>query len=331
MPSSWAKRSRRCAAELVAYSRRADARTLRARADLLANIRDFFATRGVLEVETPVLSSAAVSDPALHSIRAELMSLSTQYLQTSPEFAMKRLLASGIGDCYQICRVFRDGELGRWHQPEFTLLEWYRIDWDERELMTEVEALIGAALAPLTLGERSTHISYADALRTTLGVGPEEPSNSLRRRLERHGTNVPRDLAHDELLDLAMSTQVVPKLEADRLTFILDYPASQAALAEIKPGPPPVAARFEVFARGLELGNGFRELTDADEQRRRFEADLEARRAGGLDAVPIDEDLLAALGHGLAECAGVAVGVDRLLALLVGAEALSEVINFPHD
>ena len=297
---------------------------------MLAKIRAFFAARGVLEVETPALSSAGISDPALDSATTELKSLATQYLQTSPEFAMKRLLASGVGDCYQICRVFRDGELGRWHQPEFTLLEWYRLGWDEHALMAEVEALIGAALAPQTLGKPSIRITYADALRTTLGVGPEEPPDGLRRRLQVDGTDVPEGLAHDALLDLAMSTQVVPQLEADRLTFIYAYPASQAALAEINPGPPAVAARFEVFARGLELGNGFRELTDPAEQRRRFERELASRAATGRAVPPLDEDFLGALSA-LPACAGVAIGVDRLVALATGATSLAETMAFAHE
>ena len=257
----------------MSYTRAGSIEALRTRARLLARIRAFFAARGVLEVETPALSPAGVSDLALDSITATARSLGPTplYLHTSPEYAMKRLLAGGSGDIYQICRVFRDDELGRWHQPEFTLLEWYRIGFDDAQLMDEVEALLRDALADGGTSWRSERIGYSDALARSLGVDAGASAASVAASLAERGVYVPRGLTHDALLDLAFASIVVPSFAADALTFVCDYPASQAALARIKPGVPAVAARFEVFARGIELANGFHELTDAAEQRRRFE------------------------------------------------------------
>ncbi|HVY64026.1 MAG TPA: EF-P lysine aminoacylase EpmA [Gammaproteobacteria bacterium] len=317
----------------MSYVATATHATLRTRAEILAAIRAFFATRGALEVETPALSSAGVTDPALESVVAEVRSLGRrQYLHTSPEFAMKRLLAAGSGDIYQICRVFRDDELGRWHQPEFTLLEWYRVGWDEMRLMTEVEALFGSVLAAAGHGAplRSVRIRYGEAVAAALGVGADAPTPELAARLAAVGIDVPPGLGHDALLDLAMATVVPASFPADALTFLYDYPASQSALARLKPGHPPVAARFEVFGRGIELANGFHELCDATEQRRRFVADLAARRTANRPAPPIDEALLAALAAGLPDCAGVAVGLDRLIALATGHTDVASVVSFAH-
>jgi elongation factor P--(R)-beta-lysine ligase len=308
--------------------------TLRQRAAILAAIRAFFAARGVLEVETPTLSPTGVPDPALESVTARVNSLGPlpQYLQTSPEFAMKRLLAAGSGDIYQICRVFRDEEIGRWHQPEFTLLEWYRVGWNESRLMTEVEALIGAALAAAgrSAPPPSVRIRYADAVHTALGVGPEASAADIAAGLSAQGIDVPRGLGRDASLDLAISTVVTEGFDAATLTFVYDYPASQAALARLKPGDPPVAARFEVFHRGIELANGFHELGDPVEQRRRFMAELDERRRGGRHVPPLDEQLLAALAQGLPDCAGVALGLDRLIALATGKNDVASTMSFAH-
>jgi lysyl-tRNA synthetase class 2 len=334
----------------MTYALAATLDALRLRAEVLARIRAFFAARGVLEVETPALSRAAPTDPALESIALEVRSLGGRhYLHTSPEFAMKRLLASGSGDIYQICRVFRDDELGRWHEPEFTLLEWYRVGFDDARLMDEVaevvEAALGAAIdhEPPARGRRPRarsrlveRVSYRAAFEAALGIDPLEPiaprnmGLSIMARLAELGVDVPPRLDLDALLDLAFSTVVLPSFRSDALTFVHDYPAAQAALARLKPGTPPVAARFELFAGGIELANGFAELTDAGEQRRRFEADLQERRAGGLHETPVDEAFLEALESGLPECAGVALGVDRLVALAAGEDALARVLAFTH-
>ena len=301
---------------------------------MLASVRAFFAQRGVLEVETPALSSAGVTDPAIESVTATVMRLGSapHYLQTSPEFAMKRLLAAGSGDIYQLCRVFRDDELGRWHQPEFTMLEWYRVGWDEQKLMTEVEELVGAALAAAAPGTavRSVRVRYADALHAVLGVHPDAATAELARRLAVQGIDVPGGLGHDALLDLAFATRVVASFDPAALTFVYDYPPSQAALARLKPGPPAVAARFELFSGGIELANGFHELTDPREQRRRFEAERARRVREGHRAPPLDEAFLAALEAGLPDCAGVALGVDRLVALATNQTGVASAMSFAH-
>jgi elongation factor P--(R)-beta-lysine ligase len=316
----------------MAYDRGATLATLRQRAAMLAAIRSFFAARGVLEVETPALSSAGITDPSIESVVAEVRSLAAprQYLQTSPEFAMKRLLAAGSGDIYQLCRVFRDDELGRWHQPEFTMLEWYRVGWDELELMTEVAELVavacaaaGRALAP------AVRVSYAQALEAALDAAPDASTAELERRLRSKGIDVPPGLAHDAVLDLAFGTLVPATFDADTITFVYDYPASQAALARLKPTTPRVAARFEAFSHGIELANGFHELADAAEQRRRFLAERERRIANGQHAPPLDEQLLHALGS-LPDCAGVALGLDRLVALATGQDGVAAAMSFAH-
>ena len=316
----------------MSYERGASLETLRQRAAMLAAIRSFFAARGVLEVETPALSSSGVTDPAIESIVANARSLGApQYLQTSPEFAMKRLLADGSGDIYQLCRVFRDDELGRWHQPEFTLLEWYRVGWDEQRLMTEVAELIGMALAAAgaSAARRIVRLTYAQALSAALGAPPDAPTAELVRLLAKQGIDVPKDLRHDAVLDLAFGTVVLRTFDASAVTLVYDYPASQAALARVKPTTPPVAARFEAFCGGIELANGFHELADAIEQRRRFVSDVATRRAAGRHAPPLDEDLLRALPS-LPDCAGVALGFDRLVALATGQNELKAVLGFAH-
>ncbi len=327
----------------MGYRRGATIEALRLRAAVLARLRAYFAGAGVLEVETPALSPAAVTDPALESVAARVASLGgTQYLHTSPEFAMKRLLAGGAGDIYQICRVFRDGELGRWHEPEFTMLEWYRVGWDDARLMGEVTALVRAALGPAPLADRVERLTYREAFARAVGLDPLDGADGapdaageplavrLERRLPELGIEPPPGLGAGALLDLAFGSLVVPSLRTDALTFVHDYPAAQAALARLKPTAPPVAARFELFAAGIELANGFAELTDAAEQRRRFAADQRERRAAGRPEPPIDEDFLAALEAGLPECAGVALGVDRLVALAAGATSLEAVVAFTH-
>ena len=313
----------------MSYVLSASPDVLRLRAGLLARIREFFAERGVLEVETLALSSAGISDPAIESVGASVGGRQ-HWLHTSPEFAMKRLLAAGIGDSYQICRVFRDGELGRWHQPEFTLLEWYRVGWDETALMDEVEQLIRRAVGDSVRFGSAPRLTYARAFERCLGIDPHGGLTELPGRLESLGIDVPDGLDRDALLDLALSEAVVAGFDPDALTFIHDYPASQAALAAIKPQTPPVAARFEAFARGIELANGFRELTDAAEQRARFVREIETRRARGQPVAPLDEDFLAALEQGLPACSGVAVGVDRLVALAAGLDNVAAAMSFAH-
>ncbi len=303
--------------------------SLRRRAELLARIRTFFAARGVLEVETPLLAAATVTDLHLASFRVDDGLPVTHYLQTSPEFAMKRLVAAGSGPIYQICKAFRRGEAGRQHNPEFTILEWYRPGWDHHALLDETDALL-AELLGTPAAER---VTYGE-LFGRLGVDPHrDPIERIRRAAVEHGIDVagPQDLDRDGWLELLLSHVLEPQLGRGRPTFVLDFPASQAALARIRRDDPPVAERFEVYVEGVELANGFHELADAGEQRRRFEHDLACRRRRGLEEVVVDERLLAALESGFPDCAGVAFGVDRLAMVAAGADSFADVTAFPIE
>ncbi|HEX9625998.1 MAG TPA: EF-P lysine aminoacylase EpmA [Acidiferrobacterales bacterium] len=313
---------------------------LELRAKLLAAVRAFFAARGVLEIETPVLSTAAATDPQLASLTTRYTGPAAPagrplYLHTSPEFPMKRLLAAGSGDIYQVCKVFRDGEAGRRHNPEFTLLEWYRVGWDHRRLMDEVEALVTTLLAPTRRLEAPERLTYGDAFQRHLGVDPHRADGAaLAERAAALGIGAPRGLGTDDLdgwRDLLWTACVEPRLGRARLTFVDDYPASQAALARVQPGEPAIAERFELYLDGVELANGFHELADPGQQAARFERDLKRRRAAGLAEPPQDARLLAALVHGLPDCAGVALGVDRLVMLAAGVDDIRAVLAFPID
>ena len=318
--------------------------TLEARAKLLAAIRAFFAARGVLEVETPLLSSAAATAPHLDSFKTHYAGPGaagglTLYLHTSPEFAMKRLLAAGSGPIYQICKVFRNGERGRIHNPEFTLLEWYRPGFDQQALVDETQQLVTDLLGKATLPEPSERLTYAEAFARHAQINPlAAPIQELHKCASSHGIEPVAGLAMDDRdgwLDLLLTHVVGPKLGRQRLCFLYDYPASQAALARIRPGTPgqpyPVAERFELYANGIELASGYHELGDAIELRRRFEADIKKRAELRTMRVPMDERLLAALESGLPDCAGVAVGVDRLVMLATGATVIDEAVSFPLD
>ena len=304
------------------------------RARLLRSTRDFFAERGVLEVETPLLGRATVTDVHLASLSTRLAGANaTFYLQTSPEYAMKRLLAAGSGDIYQICKAFRDEPGGRHHNPEFTLVEWYRTGWDHRALMDDVEALLVRLLGP-RLREPAERLGYAAAFERVLGVDPfaapiEALAGLAARRLGADARTHGGD--RDTLLELLMGALVGPALGIGRITFIDAYPASQAALARLLPGVPATAARFEAYVEGIELCNGFHELGDSIEQRQRFDADLGARAARGLPPVPVDERLLAALAAGLPDCAGVALGFDRVVMLATGVPSLEAAMPFTVD
>jgi elongation factor P--(R)-beta-lysine ligase len=309
--------------------------TLRLRAGLLGRTRAFFARRGLLEVETPQLSTAAATDLHLESLVAQRPGGTTLgWLHTSPEFPMKRLLAAGAGDIWQLARVFRGAETGRRHNPEFTLLEWYRVGWDAAALMDEVDEFLRALADGLRTLAATERLSYREAFLRFADFDPfaAEPE-VIVRTLAARGIAVPDGLGNDlsACLDLALAALVEPRFDPDRPTFVYDFPASHAALARIRPGNPPVAERFELFFGGMELANGFHELADADEQAARFEADLAARRAHGLVEPPVDRRLVAALAHGLPDCAGVALGFDRLVMVLAGAAHIDEVLAFPWE
>jgi lysyl-tRNA synthetase class 2 len=306
---------------------------LKARAAMLRAARAFFESRGLLEVETPILSAAAVSDPQIESLKTQVAGVSgLRYLCTSPEYAMKRLVAAGSGDVYQICKVFRDEERGRWHNPEFTMIEWYRLGFDDSALMQEVEALVGALLAPHRSLPKAERLDYRAAVQRHAGVDPFDAGDQeLLAVAAHHGIHVETQLSRDAKLDLLMGLIVGPRLGRDAPCFVHDYPASQAALARLKPGEPRVAARFELYLDGLELANGFHELVQPREQRARFEQDLMLRAARGQIQPPLDENLLAALEAGMPDCAGVALGFDRLVALALGAERLTSGMAFGID
>jgi lysyl-tRNA synthetase class 2 len=308
----------------------ADLPSLQLRAALLRRVRAWFDARGCLEVETPALSPAGTTDPALESLSTRLAGR-TFYLHTSPELPMKRLLAAGAGDIWQLCRVFRGGELGRRHNPEFTLLEFYRLGLDEHGLMDEVDALLRHLLTGYRELEPTRRIPYAEACAELADVDPHRDGcDRLRDRLAAAGVDVPDAVADDRdgLLDLVLAAIVEPGLDPRIPVFVHDFPASQAALARIRPGPPPVAARFELFFGGMELANGFHELTDPGEQAERFERDRAARARAGLECPPVDRRFLAALAAGLPECAGVALGFDRLVMCAAGCDTIDEVMSF---
>jgi lysyl-tRNA synthetase class 2 len=307
---------------------------LHARAAMLARARAYFAREDVLEVQTPVLSAAAACDPAIESIAARMQRGATLFLQTSPEFAMKRLLAAGLGNCYQICPVFRDGESGRFHNPEFTMIEWYRLDYGVAQMERDVDRLLRAACGELRSFGSAHAVTYREAVADACALDSRTADiAAIRSALAQAGV-MPAggaDWDRDAWLDLLMGAVVGPRLGHEAPVFVHDYPASQAALARLRREPDggEVAERFELYVDGIELANGFSELGDAQQQRRRFERDLEARRRHGQPANPADERLIAALEHGLPACAGVALGFDRLVMVALGLPSLEDAMPFP--
>lgn len=303
-----------------------------ARAELLRNIREFFYARNVLEVDTPLLSNGTVTDEHLDAFDTEFNFAQSGkptrlYLQTSPEYAMKRLLCADSGSIYQICKAFRHEGEGRWHNPEFTMLEWYRLGFDHFALMDEVDALLQETLAT----SPADKMTYQQAFQTYLNIDPlSADDNVLLKAMEQQNIDIhaPQSLSDDSKLQLLFSYAIEPKIGIDKPCFIYNFPASQAALAKLSATDERVAERFEVYFRGAELANGFNELSAAREQRQRFETDNEKRRVANLPVKPIDENFLSALDAGLPSCAGVALGIDRLLMLKTNAKHIQEVINF---
>ncbi len=313
-----------------------DIQALKARAKLYRQIRQFFIERDVLEVETPILSQAGVTDVHLASVQAQRHvhgKKQTHYLQTSPEFAMKRLLASGSGAIYQICKVFRDDEHGRKHNSEFTMLEWYRPQFSLKDLMLEVTDLLNVVLAERFAEVRPTVLSYKHAFIDRLDLNPLQATlQQLKDVAHRVGLNL--DLGDDRLayIDLLFSHMVEPSLGFDTPVFLTDFPPELASLAKTKLDEDGelVAARFELYIEGLELANAYDELIDAEVLRSRFQADNAEREKLGLHVMPIDEYLLAALPN-MSECAGIALGIDRLLMVVMNQMKLEKVITFPAD
>ena len=312
---------------------------LKTRARLLSKLRAFFAEKDIFEVQTPVLSQAGNTEPSIETFVTQQHENSksiTQpsFLNTSPEFAMKRLLAAGSGSIYQIAPVFRQDEQGKKHNPEFTLLEWYRIDLDHHALMGEVNSLIRYVAEEYLTLERSQFFSYQDAMIKFANIDPFKATiDELKEVAIKSGIDFVGmdDVPFDTWLDLLMSHVVEKNLPLNCPVFIYDYPASQAALAKIKKGSPSVAERFELYINGMELANGFHELSDAEEQAERFHNDQSQRKKLELPGIPADYNLIGALKHGLPDCAGVAIGVDRLLMVLSGSKHINEVLTFPFD
>ncbi|MGA2024673.1 MAG: EF-P lysine aminoacylase EpmA [Steroidobacteraceae bacterium] len=307
---------------------------LRLRAELLSATRAFFAARGVLEVDTPALVRHAVTDVHIDCASVQLPGHGAPlYLHSSPEYAMKRLLAAGSGDIYQIAHVFRGNEVSPLHNPEFTLIEWYRCGFTLRALMAEVGELASQLLA-LPSAAPVQYCSYAQLFEREVGLDPLCASDAALRALaitHRLDAPVAQRCTRDELLDWFMGSVIGPRLGGDGLCFVHHYPASQAALARLDPQDPLVALRFELYAHGIELANGFEELADAAQQRSRFELDRRERSRRALGAPAIDEALLSALSAGLPSVSGVALGFDRLLMLRLGAAHIGQVLPFAFD
>lgn len=302
--------------------------TLRRRADTLARIRQFFAERDVLEVETPCLGNFTITDPFIEVLVADHpLRDAPLYLQTSPEYAMKRLLAAGSGPIYQLARVFRRDERGSRHNPEFTMLEWYRPDFDHWQLMDEV-----AELLQLVLGDIECQcISYRQAFTIVLGIDPHTTSCAELESLARQHIDIQMQSDNrDDWLNLLLAELIEPTLGVGQPVFLYDYPASQASLAKIENDEQGIAVgrRFELYINGIEIANGYHELTDADEQAKRFADDNQLREQMGNTSREADTRLLAAMHHGMPDCAGVALGVDRLLMVALEKDLISDVMAF---
>ena len=308
---------------------------LRMRARLYAFVRKFFEERGVLEVETPVLSAAGNTDPNIESFTTEFTGPtaagpSRRWLRTSPEFPLKRLLAAGVGHCYELGRVFRNGEAGRMHNPEFSMLEWYRVGWSHHQLMDECAELVKEALRLAGRSASVREVSYRQLYQDHFGFDPMTAGEAeLRAPMAVYDIRG-EGLGRDDWLDLLMTHLIQPNFPDNRILLVYDYPKSQAALARIRQGEVPVAERFELYLGPVELANGYRELGDAEEQRERFLRDHSHRNKRGKVLPPMDENLLAAL-PAMPDCAGVAMGMDRLLMAMLGKDRLPEALAFPFD
>ncbi len=316
---------------MLTWQPSASLQNLQVRARVLQQIRDFFAARQVLEVDTPLLCHTSVTDPFIQSIPALFKAHGARetqqyFLQTSPEYAMKRLLANGSGPIYQICKAFRQGDVGTIHNPEFTMLEWYRPGFNHHQLMDEMDELLQLILQC----PKALRCSYAELFQHHLAINPHTATLAeLARCAQQQSISIAGSITDkDTWLDILMTHCIEPSLGKEAPCFVYDFPASQAALARIQAGEPPLAARFEVYCRGMELANGFYELQDAAEQRQRFMHNLQRRSELALPALPIDELLLAALKQGLPDCSGVALGVDRLIMAVLDKTMIADVLSF---
>ena len=296
---------------------------LNMRAELNARIRAFFQIRNVIEVETPVLNRYAVTDLHIDSIATE----NSKYMHSSPEYAMKRFLAFHKCDIYQLCKVFRANESGRQHSDEFTMLEWYRVSWTYKDLMKEVAEIIIALVSDYIEPLDTDYISYQKIFKKYAGIDIQTANQAdFLQVCGDHSIKLNSALSTAQFQDLVLDQVIIPKLEKRRMTFIFDFPAEQAALAKLNDQK--CAERFELYFGGVELANGFQELTDAQEQLSRFEEDNRQRLLANKKAIEIDVEFIAALEYGLPESAGVAIGIDRLLMVMLGAKDIKNVISF---
>ncbi len=307
---------------------------LKCRAALLNSARHFFQKKNTLEVDTPTLSLSTTPDPNIESFTTQYHH-QQYYLHTSPEFPMKRLLASGSGAIYQICKVFRQGEAGRNHNPEFTMIEWYQPGLNYRELMQQLDELVRLLLKDKLNLDETLYFSYQEVFEKYVDLNPHNANKEkLLTCIQQHAIKLyhsTNNLSNDALLDLLLTHIIQPNLPNNVPVFIYDYPTSQAALAKIRQGVINVAERFELYINGIELANGYQELLDADEQQQRFEKENRVRQQAGQQTIPLDANLITALESGLPMVSGVALGFDRLVMLAVGVESISDVIAFAID
>lgn len=307
---------------------------LKLRAALLNTARHFFQTHNFIEVDTPSLSQSTTPDPNIESFSTQFNN-TRYYLHTSPEFPMKRLLAEGSGAIYQICKVFRQGEAGRNHNPEFTMIEWYQPEMHYRDLMLQVDTLVRCLLQDKLELTETISFSYKKVFEKFVSINPllanvEDLLTVIdTNNIQLYDLSI--KLSKDALLDLILTHVIQPRLPKSAPVFIYDYPASQAALANIRKGKIDIAERFELYVNGIELANGYQELLNAGEQQQRFEKENRAREQTGLKMIPIDAHLIQALEKGIPMVSGVALGLDRVLMLAAGVDSISEVIAFTID
>jgi lysyl-tRNA synthetase class 2 len=304
---------------------------LKQRAFLLAKIRQYFASENVLEVETPILSSAGNTDIHIESFTSNPIQANSQqsYLRTSPEFPLKRLLCSGVGDIYELGKVFRREEISKTHNVEFTLLEWYRLGFDYLQLIHNVKQLFECILSSFNLPSiDSNTMTFAEAFNEFLDCDISQINLSELNKICTESGYSGSYLTKEQAMDYLFATQIQPQFDKQQLTFVTHYPANQAALAQINPKDPTTALRFEVFYQGHELGNGYQELTDAQELSLRFKQDNVYRAKHNQQTVVVDENLLSAIQRGMPKCSGIAIGVDRLLMTLIESGSIDEVLSF---
>lgn len=296
------------------------------RAEVNAKFRAYFQTQNIIEVETSILNQYSVTDLHIDSIATE----NSKFLHTSPEYAMKRLLAFHKCDIYQLCKVFRANEKGSFHNDEFTMLEWYRVAWTYKDLMKEVAEIITSVVGNYLEPLDATYISYKKIFKKYTGIDIQAANQADYLQVcADHSFNLDSALTTHQYQDLILDQIIIPKLEKRRMTFVYDFPAEQAALAKLNAQD--CAERFELYFGGVELANGFQELTDAQEQLSRFEEDNRQRLLANKKAIEIDTEFIAALESGLPESAGVALGIDRLLMVMLGVDEIRSVLSFPQN